>query len=163
MIDDIATAAMTESSIEDSLEKLRSHHPEEVKVLDAFRRLQVLSEDVFWPVLKTSNYGIDRKVAAIEAAAGIEPGVLKQLCPGRLCGQGINAMRSTGFLAGLKIRLRDANLLLDAQFPAIREQMAADDAHGGSHWLHSHEEGDSSWLWAAARMIIDSLTTRPTP
>ena len=39
MIDDIATAAMTESSIEDSLEKLRSHHPEEVKVLDAFRRL----------------------------------------------------------------------------------------------------------------------------
>lgn len=162
MIDDIATAAMTESS-EDSLEKLRSHNPEEAETLDAFRRLQALSEDVFWPVLKTSNYGIDRKVAAIEAAAGIEPGVLKQLCPGRICGQGINAMRSTGFLAGLKIRLRDANLLLEAQFPAIREQMAAHDAHGGSHWLHGHEEGDSAWLWEAARMIIDSLTTRPTP
>lgn len=163
MINADATATITESSIEDSLEKLRSHNPEEAETLDAFRHLQALSEDVFWPVLKTSNYGIDRKVAAIEAAAGIEPGVLNRLCPDRLCGQGINAMRSTGFLAGLKIRLRDADLRLESQFPAIWEKMAAHDAQGGSYWLDSHEEGDRSWLWEAARMIIDNLTMRPTP
>ena len=161
MIDTDAIATIADASIEDSLEKLRGCNPEEAKTLDAFRRLQALSEDVFWPVIKTSNYGIDRKVAAIEAAAGIEPDILKQLCPGRICGLGINATRSIGFLAGLKIRLRDADLRLESQFPAIWEKMAAHDAQGGSYWLDSHEEGDRSWLWEAARMIIDNLAARP--
>lgn len=133
---------------------LGESHPEIVRAIVVLQRLQALNGDVFRAIRETNLYGIARKIAAIEQAAGIEEDALKSLCPQRSCGVGISAARTERFLFLLKRNLKNINLAPEPWLKEVEKEVAAHNATGGKHWLTDRVYNQSSWLWSAARHLF---------
>ena len=133
---------------------LEKSHPGIVRAIETLQRLQALEKDIFRAIRETDLYGIDRKVAAIEVAAGIEKGALKSMCPQRSCGVGISAAMTERFLFILRRNLKDLNLAPEPWLKEVEKEIAAHNEIGGKHWLTDRDPNQSSWLWTAARHLF---------
>lgn len=139
---------------------LQASHPRMVASIEAMKCLQALDDDIFWPIIDTDKFGIDRKVAAIEVAAGIKNKELREACPRRRSGVGISADASVRYLAGLKRRLRGVDFSpsywLDKVHHQVEEYNGRNTTLGsaGRHWLTERSRSSEAWMFAAAETLL---------